>query len=101
VWCGHSHQRKTPQQYHTGGTWVRLGQRLAERGVKLFVIDQSVTVEYRAGTSPRIADVECFRAELAALGGTAGFLREDDPDPRWQADLSADAYVLSADNAMG
>jgi ClpA/ClpB-like protein len=100
VWCGNSHQRKTPQQYRTGGTWIRLGQRLAERGVEPFVIDQSVTVEYRAGTSPRIADVERFRAELAALGGTAGFLREDDPDPRWQADLSADAYVLSVDNAM-
>jgi hypothetical protein len=100
VWCGHSHQRKTPQQYPTGGTWIWLGRRLAEHGFEPFVIDQSVTVEYHAGTSPRIAGVERFRAGLAALGGTAGFPREDDPDPRRQADLSADACVLSVDNAM-
>jgi hypothetical protein len=30
VWCGNSHQRKTPQQYYAGGVWIRLGQRLAE-----------------------------------------------------------------------
>jgi hypothetical protein len=100
VWCGNSHQRKTPQVYHGGGEWVRMGQRLTERGVELFVIDQSVTVEYCAGTSPRIAEMERFRAQLEALGGTAGFLREDDPDPRWRADRSADAYLLSLDNAM-
>lgn len=100
VWCGNSHQRKTPQQYHGGGTWIRLGQRLAEHGIDPFVIDQSVTVEYRTGASPRVGDVERFRAELTALGGTAGFLRDEDPDPRWQADRSADAYVLSVDNAM-
>jgi hypothetical protein len=103
VWCGHSHQRKTPQQYRSGGTWIRLGQRLAERaGIEPFVIDQSVTVEYYGpGSSPRAADVERFRAELERLGGTAGFLREEDPDPRWREDRSADACVLSLDNAMG
>jgi hypothetical protein len=100
VWCGHSHQRKTPCQYHDGGTWIRLGQRLTERGIEPFVIDQSVTVEYQPGTSPRRADVERFRDRLAALGGTAGFLREEDPDPRWRADRSADAYVLSLDNRV-
>jgi len=102
VWCGHSHQRKTPQQYHSGGTWIRLGQRLAERaGIEPFVIDQSVTVEYHGpGSSPRAAGVERFRAELERLGGTAGFLREEDPDPHWREDRSADAYLLSLDNAM-
>lgn len=100
VWCGNSHQRKTPQHYHSGGTWIRLGQRLAERGIGPFVIDQSVTVEYQPGSSPRMADVERFRAQLEALGGTGGFLREEDPEPRWQANRSADAYVLSLDNSM-
>lgn len=100
IWCGNSHQRKTPQPYHSGGTWIRLGQRLAERGIDPFVIDQSVTVEYRPGSSPRVADVERFHGRLEALGGTAGFLREEDPEPRWQANRSADAYVLSLDNSM-
>lgn len=100
VWCGNSHHRKTPQQYHSGGTWIRLGQRLVERGIDPFVIDQSVTVEYKPGSSPRMADVQRFRAQLEALGGTAGFLREEDPEPRWQANRSADAYVLSLDNSM-
>jgi hypothetical protein len=102
VWCGNSHQRKTPQQYHSGGTWIRLGQRLAElTGIDPFVIDQSVTVDYHGpGSSRRAADVEPFRTELAHLGGTAGFLREDEPDPGWREDRSADAYVLSLDNAM-
>jgi hypothetical protein len=100
VWCGNSHQRKTPQQYHIGGTWIRLGQRLAEHGIEPFVIDQSVTVEYRRGKSPRQGDLKRYRAELEALGGTAGFLREEDPEPRWRDDLSADAYVLSLSNSM-
>jgi hypothetical protein len=97
VWCGNSHQRKTPA---AGGTWIRLGQRLGEHGFEPFVIDQSVTVEYRPGRSRRAADVERFRGDLEALGGTAGFLREEDPDPRWREDRSADAYVLSTDNGM-
>lgn len=44
--------------------------------------------------------MERFRIELERLGGTAGFLREEDPDPGWRQDLSADAYLLSVDNTM-
>jgi hypothetical protein len=101
VWCGHSHQRKTPQPYHSGGTWIRFGQRVREiTGIDPFVIDQSVTVEYRRGSSPRVADVDHFRDALQGLGGTAGFLREEDPAARWRNDLSADAFVLSLHNSM-
>ena len=100
VWCGHSHQRKTPQAWDGEGTWVRLGQRLAEHGFDPFVIDQSVTVEYQPGVSPRRADAQRLRSELEALGGTGGFLREEDPDRAWREDRSADAYVLSLHNAM-
>lgn len=104
VWCGNSHQRKTPQNYpalrHT--PWIRLGQRFRElSGIDPFVIDQSVTVEYRWRRSPRRDDVKRYSAELRALGGTGGFLREEDPDPRWRNDLSADAWLLSLDNSMG
>jgi len=56
VWCGNRHQRKTPQRYSGlfGGRWIRMGQRLKElSGIEPFVIDQSVTVEYRRGHSPR------------------------------------------------
>jgi hypothetical protein len=69
-------------------------------GIDPFVIDQSVTVEYRLRWSPRVSDVKRYGAELRALGGTAGFLREEDPDPRWRDDLSADAWLLSVDNSM-
>jgi len=103
VWCGNSHQRKTPQAYPglRRLTWIRLGQRFRElSGIDPFVIDQSVTVEYRWRRSPRRRDVKRYGAELRALGGTGGFLREEDPDPGWRDDLSADAWVLSLDNAM-
>jgi hypothetical protein len=100
VWCGHSHQRKAPHAGDGGGTWVRLGQRLADYGFDPFVIDQSVTVEYQPGVSPRRAAAQRFCIELEALGGTGGFLREEDPDPAWREDRSADAYVLSLHNVM-
>ena len=100
VWCGHSHQRKTPQAWHDEGTWARLGQRLVEHGFDPFVIDQSVTVEYQPGVSLRRADAQRLSSELEALGGTGGFLREEDPDPAWREDQSADAYVLSLHNVM-
>jgi erythromycin esterase-like protein len=103
VWCGNSHQRKTPQRYPglRGSTWIRLGQRFRELGgIDPFVIDQSVTVEYRPGRSPRRNDVKRYRSELRELGGTGGFLRDEDPDARWCNDLSADAWLLSLDNSM-
>ena len=103
VWCGNSHQRKTPQRYPgvRGSTWVRLGQRFRElSSIDPFVIDQSVTVEYRWRRSPRRKDVKRYGAELRDLGGTGGFLREEDPDPRWRDDTSADAWLLSLDNSM-
>jgi len=103
VWCGNSHQRKTPQRYSGAPEfeWIRLGQRLRElSGIDPFVIDQSVTVEYRWRRSPRRRDGKRFAAELRALGGTGGFLREEDPDPKWRSDHSADAWVLSLDNRL-
>lgn len=103
VWCGNSHQRKTPQRYPgvRGATWIRLGKRFRElSGIDPFVIDQSVTVEYRWRRSPRRNDVKRYRTELRELGGTGGFLRGEDPDSRWRDDLSADAWLLSLDNSM-
>lgn len=100
IWCGASHQRKTPERWHAGGDWIRLGQRLVERGLEPFVLDQSVTVEYQPGRSPRGEELPALRAELEALGGTGGWLREEDPSPAWRADASADAFVLSLDNAL-
>jgi len=57
-------------------------------------------VEYQSRRSPRRGDVRRYRHELRALGGTGGFLREDDPDTRWREDFSADARLLSIDNSM-
>ena len=102
VWCGHSHQRKTPQAYPgvRNSNWVRLGARLRDdSGIDPFVIDQSVTVRYWWWRKPP-RDARPCREELSRLGGTAGFLREEDPDPRWRDDLSADAWLLSLDNRM-
>lgn len=103
VWCGNSHQRKTPQTYPgiQRLPWIRLGQRLRElSGIDPFVIDQSVTVHYRWRRSPRGKDAKRYASELRTLGGTGGFLREEDPDAHWRDDLSADAWLLSLDNGM-
>ena len=59
-----------------------------------------MTVEYRWRRSPRRQDVKRYAAELQALGGTGGFLREEDPNVRWRNDMSADAWLLSLDNVM-
>ncbi len=53
-----------------------------------------------SGSSRREADVERFRSEFERLGGTPGFLREEDSEPSWQQNLSEDAFVLSLHNAM-
>ena len=82
------------------GTWTCLGQRLADHGFDPFVIDQSVTVEYQSGVSPRRADAQRLRSELETMGGTGGFLGEEDPHPAWREDRSADAYVLSLQNVI-
>lgn len=102
VWCGNSHQRKTPQPYPgvPNSTWIRLGQRLRdEAAFDPFVIDQSITVRYWWWRAPR-RDARRYEDDLRRLGGTAGFLREEDPDARWRDDLSADAWLLSLDNRM-
>ena len=102
VWCGNSHQRKTAQRYpdRRGSTWIRLGQRLRDiSGIDPFVIDQSVTVRYWRWRPAR-RDARHYEDELRRLGGTAGFLREEDPESVWRDDLSADAWLLSLDNRM-
>jgi len=78
-----------------------MGQRLKEfSGIDPFVIDQSVTVEYRRGHSPRREEVSRYATELRDLDGTGGFLREEDPELRWRRDRSADAWLLSLDNEV-
>jgi hypothetical protein len=65
-------------------------------GIEPFCIDQTTTIHAQR-TEPE-AWLERFGEELAALGGTAGFLLEDAPrgwQQRW-----ADAFLLSLENDL-
>ncbi|MBI5201553.1 MAG: hypothetical protein HY925_08220, partial [Elusimicrobia bacterium] len=50
--------------------------------------------------SPRRDEVTKLSAEIRSCGGSGGFLREEDPNPAWRENASADAYILSLDNGM-
>ncbi|MBX9787523.1 MAG: hypothetical protein K2Y37_01280 [Pirellulales bacterium] len=99
VWAGNLHIAKAPLKTPNGpypqmAYWFR---NLTE--IEPFCIDQTVTVDWAHGNDRGSQHVARFRTELHGYGGTAGFLREEGPDP-FQQEIYADAFLLSLHNAM-
>ena len=96
VWYGGGHAAKVP-----AGEWVTMGCHFpGMSGVEAFVIDQTVTVEWKGRPQPGIPELlEALSNMLAAYGGTAGILRGQAPPPL-DAHTGADAVVVSTDNVL-
>ena len=97
VWCGNSHHSKSASE------WLPMGFRFRElSGIEHFGIDQCVTVDFPSSSGsqwgPGLA--ERFVVELAAHGGTAGFLTEEAPVTFLRNRESQDAFILSVQNEM-
>jgi hypothetical protein len=96
VWCGNGHATKT-----TVSDWVPMGYHFAAMSaVEHFVIDQTVTVDFRQASRPWMRELLASLDDtLAAHGGTAGILRDQAPPPlnSWPG---VDALVVSTRNAM-
>jgi len=96
VWAGGDHARK-----EAAHGWVTMGCHFpALSGIDPFVIDQAVTIDFTGGTTPWIpALLATLSDTLAALGGTAGILRDQAPTPlnTWPG---VDALVVSTDNTL-
>ena len=103
-WCGggHLHRRPYEVEWHEGEArvWIPMGSLVAGYGgVEPFAIDQNVTVAFGGHERPWL---QHYAEALRERGGTAGVLAAD--LPREIADYpdvrTADAYVLSLDNAL-
>jgi hypothetical protein len=95
VWCGNHHLAKD-----TDGRWVSMGIRFARRsGLEPFAIDQIPSVNFGHGDPLASAWLDCYRDELEALGGAAGFLSEEAP-PGWPSVEIADAFLLALENDL-
>jgi hypothetical protein len=100
-WCGNGHLTRRPMTAFWEGemrTWTPLGCKVATYcGIEPFSIDQAMTVEFEGLEHEWLAP---FVDVLESHGGTAGFLAGDAPEElAWLGD-SAEAYVLSLDNAL-
>ena len=77
-----------------------MGFRFRElSGLEPFSISQTQTVRFDTHQSFGASMLEQWADELAAFGGTAGFLIEEAPDG-WPPIGGNDAYVLSDDNEL-
>lgn len=95
VWCGNHHLAK-----HSTGEWVPMGVRFAEHAaIEPFAIDQTSTVTFGPGDPYGLQWVKAYASEMRALGGAAGFLREEAPKG-WSSPEIADAFVLALDNDL-
>ncbi len=103
-WCGGGHLLRRPYEVEWAEgeprVWIPMGSLVAAYGgVEPFAIDQNVTVAFGGYERPWL---EPYAAALRNRGGTAGLLAADLPAEIAEvADVrSADAYVLSLDNAL-
>jgi erythromycin esterase-like protein len=100
VWCGNGHlsRRGGAVVGEEGWSWTPMGSLLPRYcPVEPFSIDQHVSVAWDGADPEWLAP---FADALQARGGTAGFLADDrPPELAWLGD-SADAYLLSLDNAL-
>jgi hypothetical protein len=93
VWCGNAHHSKVVH-----GDWVPMGAHVTAHA-PAFCIDQLATVSLAAEHRPQYTLSTELRATLDALGGTAGFTRED-PPTGFCVSGGWDALVFSTDNAV-
>ena len=100
-WCGNGHLSRQAMTAAVDGeqeTWTPMGSLVGGYcGIDPFSIDQTMTVEWdgveREWFTPLVAAVR-------AQGGTTGFLAAEAPDELDWLGPTADAYVLSLDNAL-
>ena len=98
VWCGNSHHGKENHDWFSP-----MGYRFRElSGINHFGIDQCVTVDFFSSTGKQAGTglAGQFAAELAAHGGTAGFLSEDAPVSFLRDRGDQDAFILSTENEL-
>lgn len=94
VWCGNSHQSKRPLQ-----GWFPMGYQFKKlSGLDPFSIDQTRTVNF-TDDPYHFEPFEEFTQDLAAYGGTAGFLLEEGPS-MFMHNTDADAFLLSIQNEL-
>jgi len=103
-WCGGGHLLRRPYEVEwiegEPRVWIPMGSLVAGYGgVEPFAIDQNVTVAFGGYERPWL---EPYTEALRERGGTAGVLAADLPEEiAAVADVrTADAYVLSLDNAL-
>jgi len=100
-WCGNGHlNRRSMTTFHEGEmrTWTPMGSMVAAHcGLEPFSIDQDMTVEFEGVEHEWL---EPFVEVLQSHGGIAGFLADEAPQELSWLRSSADAYVLSLDNAL-
>jgi len=101
AWCGNGHLSRHAMTAAVDGvteTWTPMGSLVEGYcGVAPFAIDQTLTVEWDGHEREWLGP---FTDDLRARGGSAGFLAAALPEPiAWLGD-TADAYVLSLDNAL-
>ena len=99
VWCGNHHQLKAVAGLHGDGSWYPMGWHLVhELGLDPFVVDQAITVEFRRMPARMRSSLTALTPDLRALGGTAGYLNSEAPEP-WCRE-GTDAVVLSLHNQL-
>jgi hypothetical protein len=95
VWSGNGHPAKRGLDgWRPMGVWFG---ELSE--MEAFAIDQTRTVAFPGVTQYAMRWVDAYANEIAIRGGAAGFLAGDAP-PGWTFPESADAFIVSSDNAM-
>jgi hypothetical protein len=94
VWCGNSHQSKRPMQ-----GWVPMGYQFKKlSGMDPFSIDQTRTANF-TDDPYHFEPFKEFAQDLAAFGGTAGFLPQEAPST-FMHNTGADAFLLSIHNKL-
>jgi hypothetical protein len=98
VWCGNGHLYKSHLPW--SGNWEPMGWHFRDiSGIDPFAIDPVVTVDFGEPVlEMQAVALERYAQDLRILGGTAGFLADEAPEP-WATE-DVDAVILSLENAI-
>jgi hypothetical protein len=96
VWAGNGHAYKEPV-----GELVPMGCHFAAMsGIRPFVIDQTVSVDFTGGPVPGVRELLAAREDiLAEYGGTVG-IRRDQAPPLLNELTGVDAVIISTENTL-